>query len=256
MIGYKIGRQNYELILERIGAIIFIELENQAAQFYNTDCENIKVCIERMSPVNKTGTDLINVSLSPSTYGNRNTAYVDGVYSFFIDVFTNSKTVGDDKGDKLSALRAHRIMGIVRAIIENPIYKTLGFVPGEIGNVRVNGFEVGSVSGSDNDAVNTKIDRLLVEVKAGEIVPLSDGNMLTTALTQIYLGETADGYVFQFGPDNTPPPLDKRFVYITDGVGGPVIGLVAGGNYYSVEVLREIIDTIDNNTTTIIDPLT
>lgn len=243
MIGYKIGRQNYELILERIGAIIAIELENQASQFYNTDCENIKIFLESLSPVNKSGTDIINVSLAPSTYGNRNVGYVDGVYSFFVDVYTNSKTIGDEDGGKISSLRAHRIMGILRAILEDPIYKTLGFTPGTIGNVRVTGFEVGSVNGTSSDAVNTKIDRLLVEVKAGEITLLPEGNLLTTALTQVYLEETADGYMFQFGPDNTPPPLDKRFVYITDQDGN-ILELVAGGHKYSVTVMRSILQTL------------
>ncbi len=198
MINYKIQPQNFELILQRVGQILTLELENQAAQFYNTYCENVFVYIEANVPNDKVELPLINIITSKGDYANRHAGYVDGTYTYYIDVLSNSKTIGENDGNKLSSLKSQRILGLCRAILEDPIYKTLGFVPGNIGNLRVTGFEMGSMKKVETDALSTSIGRIVLEVKAGETSQLRTGNELQESISQLILAETENGYRYEF----------------------------------------------------------
>lgn len=198
MINYSIGQQNFELILSRVAQIITLELSNQLAEFYNTDCDGIKVFLERNSSIDKTEMAIINVGSARGDYSNWHAGYVDGTYTYNIDVYTNSKAIAAQPGDKLSGLRRNRIVGIVRAILEDPIYKTLSFTPGSIGNLRVRSFEIGSIKKSEIDADNTMIGRIILELKAGEGSVLITPADLEIAFTQIKLNATEFGYQYEY----------------------------------------------------------
>lgn len=198
MINYFIAKQNYELILERIGAIIILELENQAVNFYNSDADNISVYVENTSAFDKVDAASISISLAPGAWDNRHAGYVRGTYGYYVDTFTNAKTTKDAKGSFSSAVQANRIMGMVRAILEDPIYKTLGYDPGNVGNVKVTNYEIGEIRKVEQDATNSRINRLFVEIQAAENDQLLTGVALSQALTLIKLELTQHGYQYQF----------------------------------------------------------
>lgn len=199
MIGYKIERQNYEIILEQIGAILVSEFENQETFFYNTDCVGVKFWLERSTTFDKSELPAINLCLSTGQYDNKHAGYANGAYTFYVDVLTNSKTTQDTPGDKLAALKANRLMGICRAIIEDPIYRTLGFARGSLENHGISGFETGAIKNvGDTDALSTKINRLTVSVKAKETTVLPDGLLLLGNLTKVRLNETEKGFQYEF----------------------------------------------------------
>ncbi len=198
MISYSIGEQNFERILFQVGVIITAELENQLSQFYNTDCDGIDVYLERSNPIDKTEMAMITVGASRGDYSNQHAGYVDGVYSYNIDVWTNAKSTSVDDGDYLAGVRRNRIVGIVRAILEDPIYKTLGFAPGSIGNLRVRSFEIGAIRKGELDADNTTIGRVVLEMKAAEISQLIVAPEVVQATSHIKLGITDKGYKYEY----------------------------------------------------------
>lgn len=198
MINYFIPRQNYELILERIGAIIVLELENQVVNFYNSDADQITVYVENTSSFDEADAASISLCLAPGSWDNRHAGYVRGTYTFYVDTFANAKTTAELKGSLTSAVQANRIMGMIRAILEDPIYKTLGYDPGNIGNVKVTNYEIGDIKNIQMDAANSRVNRIVVEVQAAENDQLLTGVEMMEALTTIKLELTDNGYQYQF----------------------------------------------------------
>lgn len=259
MINYSIGQQNFEKILFQVGAIITAELNNQLMQFYNTDCDGIDVYLERSTALDKTEMSIITVGSARGDYSNWHAGYVDGTYQYNIDVWTNSKSIGDEDGDKLSAVRRNRIVGIVRAILEDPIYKTLGFMPGSIGNLRVQSFEIGSVKKGELDADNTTIGRIVLQLKAEEVSELIVAPDLLSAITSITLGLTGQGFKFVYGADGPIPP-NPNFVRIFDIETNETLALVPNSttqnpSEYAVQVLRVLQQQLGYSGATIIQKL-
>lgn len=198
MINYKITERNFELCLIQAGAILKMELENQAAQFYNTDCEDIGVYLERSRAIDKTEMVIITLGMASAAYSNRHAGYADGVNTIYVDVWANSTAKGNDHGDTLAGIKRNRLTGIVQAVFEDPIYKTLGFIPGSVGNVRINGFETGNVKKSELDADNTTVSRVTLEFKAAERSQLLVPPELQEALTKIKLNKTDYGFKYEY----------------------------------------------------------
>lgn len=55
--------------------------------------------------------------------------------------------------------------------------------------------------------------------------------------------------------ENYTPPIDFNKVRILDSVTGEVLYRIPAGQSFTIEQLREVIDTLDSNETTIIEPL-
>lgn len=203
MINYKITERNFELILFQAGAILTLELENQATQFYNTDCENVEVYLERLRAINSTELAIVTLGMATGNYSNRHAGYVDGLYTIYADVWANSGAKKNEEGDlrqgdTLAGIKRNRITGIVQAVFEDPIYKTLGFEPGSVGNVRVNSFEIGNVRKGELDADNTTVSRVTLEFKAAERSKLLVPPELAEALTKIKLNKTNLGFKYEY----------------------------------------------------------
>lgn len=214
LINYKIPEKNFELILKRIGYILTVELENQAANYYVTEAENVGVYVERFVPIDKTETSMINVSMATGDYGGlRAAGYTTGDYKYYVDIYTNSKTKSTGSGDSLSAFTCERLTGICQAILEDAQYKTLGFTPGLIGNVRVARFNLGDLKKSDVDALNTKVCRLEVDVKAGEVTQLITAPELMISISQLILANTPYGYKYEYNVTmiNIPDYISYNF---------------------------------------------
>lgn len=192
LIDVLIPRQNYELVLDRIGEILAVEFENQAV-LNNYDLDDVTVYKERTVPLQPSELAMVNVSLFSDDFVEDTQSQSQGMVRYLIEVFTNSSTTDDDRGDTLAALRLHRILGVIRSILMDPRYKTLGFLPPSIGHRKVE--RIFFMAAPNQDANTTRIGRLEFLVKVPEVpgsfvTPVA----LNESFTQVSLVNTDFGY--------------------------------------------------------------
>lgn len=253
-IDYKIERRRWEEIGDLIGEIIALEFDNQVLQYYNTDCEAVDIYRDRIVPINHTELSVLNISYSSSEYSNKHQGSKSGEHTFWIDIYCQSASEDDVRADFLANKKLQRLMGIIDDILENPIYKTLGQAPPILSGTMVENTEVVNATKETQDALASVFGRVTFKVRANEENGLLAGNQLLTHLTQIKLGITDKGFRYEYGPVDSEPALDERFVYIVNQYGN-VIELLPGGTRYTVTELEEILDDIDDNESTITENL-
>lgn len=155
-----------------------------------------EVFVERTKPYNHTELPAVNVSLDAGSYSNKDQrGGSTGTYNFNVDVYTCSKTTDDETGDVLSAIKCQRLMGLCRAIIEDPQYKTLGFVAPFIMSVFVS--EIKLAQPEKDDAMNAMMGRVVVQVMVKEAPVLIVPPLIAGYDTTIKIDNTSEGYFIQ-----------------------------------------------------------
>lgn len=195
LINYIIPERNFEPVRDRIGAILFTELNNQYLN-YNPLCNVDGVYVERKAPIDKEELAFVNVSVISGAFGNKSAGRKDGVYQYAIDVFTKSAAGPAKLGDKTSQLYMERLLGICDYILEDPQYKTLAFPAGVIGHTMVSEMQIRDQN--PNDADNVAMGRLIFDVKILEVNALKFAPYLLESNTTVSLNETALGYQYQY----------------------------------------------------------
>lgn len=187
--------QGFEIVRDRIGEILADEILSQVTKSYNEDID-ADVYVERSNQNDKTELPLINISLSTGSYDNKNQGHVNGTYIYDIDIYTNAKSTDELGGDVLAAMKLQRIMGVCRAILENPIYKTLGYEPGFILRTGCSDLNIAVPGAGKLDTLNTLMGRLSFSVVIIEsttlIVPVLAAGYDTTIKMEL----TEDGYKY------------------------------------------------------------
>lgn len=190
-----IPEQNFEKIRDRIGQILAIEIANQYT--ISGDAQyNPTIWVERTTPFDKTELPAINVRLNSIDFDNEDVRSSDANTSWYIDCYTNSEYSDDGDGDKLAMVNLQRILGIVRAILKNPQYKTLDFAPPFLCTTKISRLFIGEVNTSD--ALSSVVGRIEFSVRVPENVQLLDVVPLMSAYTTVYMGETDKGYRWEF----------------------------------------------------------
>ncbi len=200
-INNVIPKQNYEFVGMRIADILTDEIDNQFKLTYDTDLDLDEIFLERMVPIDVAEMSSINVFLSTGTYDNKHQASVRGEYTFIIECTAKASTTGDLRGDTSASLKAQRLAGLVRAILENPIYRTLGFAPPFIQRTLVGEIKMGVPKGNP-DSNNVSIAMLQFTVVVAETTSLLEPSVLAEFLTTVKLDETEQGY--QYKGENYP----------------------------------------------------
>lgn len=200
-IEYKIEKKNFETIGDQLGAIITEELAYQKSEYDNPDCDCVDVYRERTSRIDSTEMSVVNVSYASTEFSNKNQGSKTGDSTYFIDVYASSKSTRTEDGDKLANLKLQRIMGIIDEIIENPIYKKLGFTTPAISGHMVENMEIIYPRADEADALSNCFGRLTVKVRANETTGLLNGTPLTSAITQVKLGLTDKGYRYEYAEE-------------------------------------------------------
>lgn len=190
-----IPKQHFEIIRDRIAAIIAVELDNQFMISGNYDLDAGIYIESNDYYLDKIDMPAINVSISNGKWGNESQGSSDGVYEYNIDFYTNSKTTDDGTGDFLAALKLQRLAGVVRAILKDPIYRKLDFTTPFIQNVTVSELNIRAV-GRD-DALNTAMCRFTFTVKANETTELLNALKVEDWQTKVMLGNTTNGYFYE-----------------------------------------------------------
>jgi hypothetical protein len=186
--------QNYEVIRDKIAEILYTELTEQAV-LDDTFTAPQRIDIERFFAFDKTELPAINICYYTGDYSNKNQLRVDGDYSFWIDCYTNSATVGTDRGDKLAQKKLLQLLGKCRAILENPYYKTLTIAPGYIKRLGVKTMRI-VYKEQDPTALNDIVGRIIFDVVAVEGVQIPEPLTLDVEGCTAKLYETAQGYYF------------------------------------------------------------
>lgn len=193
--------QNNELVRDRIGEVLIDELENQALISYTPEID-ATVFVEYGPAFHPTQMPCVNVKLGSGSFDNKDMTQVDGSYVYYIDCHAKALSTDEDDGSTLATYRLHRIMGIVRAILENPQYKTLGFAAPSISSLGVQSIDIQEALKQDSSS--TVMGRLTFNVKVVETVELITPRLIDGYNTQVKLGQTDRGYIFS--GNNIPAP--------------------------------------------------
>jgi hypothetical protein len=197
-ITQKIEVQAFELIREKLGVILREEIDAQWMMSYDTDLDEVDVLIEStgLDKVELKGS-VVNIVFPTATFGNKNQGSVDGEYKFFIDIYTNSKTTGDQAGSYRSAKKLHKLLGLCRSILEDPVYKKLDFTFSTPFIMRTGVTNIDIRANTEDDAKNSAMGRLTFSVTANEVNKLKIAEYLESYITTALLNETALGYFWE-----------------------------------------------------------
>ncbi len=193
LINRIIDPRAYEVIRDRIGEILAIELLNQESLTYD-ELFNVPVFVQRSKPVNQDEDKIINVSVDSSRYSGQTTVSANGDYTFFIDVVVTGASTSDGRGDVLTAHKAQRLAGVVCAILEDPQYITLGFARPFIGRSHVIEITPGTIE--RGEATELNVVRVTMNVQSIQSEVPQEGIPLLESSTSVYLAETDFGFQF------------------------------------------------------------
>jgi hypothetical protein len=209
-----IAANNFELVRDRIGEVLMVELSNQ--NILDPAFQVPAVFIERFIPLDQTEVPAINVQLSNGAYEDITRKKDDGIYIYYIDVYTvgNSgstdteevaegdeaamialRKTNDGRGDTRSARLLHRLMGMIRTILRNPEYSTLGFDRPSVEYTTVRKFWITDKTEAP-EALSATVGRIHFEVKVPEYVELKTGIPVAGAGTIARLYDTDKGYQY------------------------------------------------------------
>lgn len=190
-----ITSQGYEIIRDRIATILADEIDNQAVMTYDPYLESLDVKVEAKNPNDISELPLVNVSIANVDYANKNQGSVDGTITINVDAYTSAPSENGNDGAKIATLYLHRILGICRYVLEDPIYKTLGFLQPQIMRTLVSNITFKDID--NNDANNVAMGRLTFTVVANEPNKLIVPQLIAGYQTTINLDNTSNGYFYE-----------------------------------------------------------
>jgi hypothetical protein len=209
LIPDEIPQQHFELIRDRIGLILYQEIENQWSEFGDEDLEapmpneqisttptSLQVYIDRIIPIDESECPVVNVSFSGAPYENNNPLRSEGVNTFYIDVYTKAKGEDDDDADRLANIKLQKILGKIAFILRHSYYKTLGFTPGFIGNTKVASIQIADTRDPSFNANGCVMGRVTFEVRATEEVTPVEVRDMTGFYTTVKLFLTNKGFLY------------------------------------------------------------
>lgn len=191
----SIPKQNFELIRDKIGEILLIELQNQ--KVLQGFSELINIYSERTQPIQNNELLTININLASGDFSSKSQKESTGKLMFNIDIYTSGTSTSDIDGSVDSAFRLHRYLGMIRYILSYTGYKTLNMPLGIIGGTETENFFI-MESDLKQDSSYIKMARLQFSVRATENQPLEQGIPLLENESKVLLHETELGYLFKF----------------------------------------------------------
>lgn len=228
--------QRYELIRDRIADILIDEIQGQIDLGADIDSNLIgALYTEKHIPVDLIQLPCIVVTIAEGRFTNKSQRSVDGNYNYYIDVITSSKSNKDSDGDELASRKVQRIAGIVRTILESPVYNTLGFTRPFLSNLGIS--EIAFGTPQDRDEPNIQVARLTLAVRVPEGVEYIEPVLVYDAVTQVSIKDYPGGYVFSgFGTPNVIPPTCDPVIVKLNNI---TFSTVQAGNTLNIPVLDQ-----------------
>lgn len=187
--------QNFEIIRDKIGAILSDEIPNQHT--LNTSYPNIsKIWIERFIQFNsETEVPTININLDHIIYSDKDKRKRASDIVYNIDIYTTSPTTdATGPGDQYSMVVMNKIAGIVMAILENPIYSpALGLTLGISTRTVVERLSI-LYKSQVKDALSDVVGRIQFRVEAIEENILATGIPIQESTTKVLLDDDEGFY--------------------------------------------------------------
>lgn len=187
-----IPKQNFELIRDKIGAIIALEFAAQVRM--NPELQPTTYWSERYIPFDTTDVPAINIVFPEGQFDRQDFKTVEGNYTYHIECWNKAKSTAVSQADKLSTVGLVRMLGICRAILENPQYIKLGL--STVGRVTVTGLGVGQSDAMDSTSAT--FGRLTVQVRTSESTQLLEGELFEGSDSVVTLELTDNGYQYTF----------------------------------------------------------
>jgi hypothetical protein len=225
-INIPIAPRSHELIRNRVAEILASELFNQAAITYD-DLFLAKVFVQRSKPVDVDECPVINVSLSTAVIDNHTAIDSDVEFPVFIDVFATADYTDGLRGDTLASFEAQRLAGVIQGILLNPVFCRLGFAPPFIMRSKVTAFETGLIDRNEN--TNLAYVRTTLTVRASQVETGQDPITNYDLSTQVFLGETEQGYLYSGAGSPIPPPTCAPAM-VLDSLGNILATINSGGS--------------------------
>jgi len=191
-IAHVIPRQNFEILGERIAAIIAVEFAEQFNLTQNP-LFNAGVWLERFTAFDKTEMPAINVSFRRADNQSQTPEASAYLYGFDISVFIRSKANAAERGDVKTKLNVNKLIGVIRYILANPNYENLGFDNRFIFSKRIADFE--TIPPNEQEGIFAGFGNVNFEILAEELngnIEPTPGEMFNT---QIKINETDKGFL-------------------------------------------------------------
>ncbi len=193
VIDQAIGDQSFEIIRDRVGAILAEELDNQSILTYNT-LFDATVYLERFVRFNASELPAVNISLARGVLDNHDQLQTDDTVTIFIECHAKAKDSDGVNGDTRSAKLMQKLIGTCRAILEDSRYKTLGFNPPFVMNRHCTEM-VFNVPVTE-DAESTCMGRLVLSVRIPEGNGVVTPSLIDGFETSLKISTSEQGYLY------------------------------------------------------------
>lgn len=122
-----IPAQNFESVLDRIVAVLTLELNNQAT--LDEDFTAPLVYKERETGIDaETEMAAITVKFFSGVWDNKSYDRADGnPYTYHIKIWTSALSTDTEEGFTVASIALNKLVGMVRYILDNPAYSALDF---------------------------------------------------------------------------------------------------------------------------------
>jgi hypothetical protein len=195
-ITQAIPSQAFEVIRNRIGEIIANEFTAQ--KVITPNWVQPTVWVERYYAFDsETELPAVNVTFSGGSYLNENIVRSQAEYIYNINVSTASPSTSSANGDKLALLQMQKIVGMIRAILMNPIYVKLGYAnnAGIVISRRIESIRIGDKK-DIQDALSDVVGQIVLVVNAIETTELGTGVEVQMVNSHVTLDESEQGLFF------------------------------------------------------------
>jgi hypothetical protein len=190
-----IPKQNFEIVLDKLGVILLEELTKQKMlQSFESD---FGIFIERQEPYDKSEDVVISISLNTIPYNGHTQNDSQGNASFFIDIYTTGVESISKSGNDNSRQKIHLFAGMIRYIFSSTKYKTLGLPTGFIGGKYVENIQFDDNYGNQ-DGSFIRFCRVTLSVRIQENQEMWESLAFSGNDTTIKLNLTEQGYKLIF----------------------------------------------------------
>jgi hypothetical protein len=197
LLNNLIPKQNFEIIRDVIGAVLKTEFDGQ--KVLDDTVVVPTIYSERFVQFDNTDLPVINVKFNKADYYSKDRTISEGTYQYTIEIVVNGKSTSTKRADHTAAVLLHKIMGMIRAILTDPLYDTLGLERGTIAHTMVkNMYVLDTINGADG---NTQLQgAMYFDVQAIERTEIQEGVLLELGITTVKLGLTEKGFVWDIAP--------------------------------------------------------
>lgn len=194
LINDTIPADYFQLIRDKIAAILLDELSNQFTLSGNKDFDLSQIWNERRRPFNLSELPAVNLSIGPLSYGAKFGLQRQPEVMYWIDVYNSKLYTDDADADALSSDGAWSMLRAVQFILDHASYRTLELSPYVMHTecVRITPGEA-----EMSDGARCSILRLEFQVKTQSIIPANEPINWALSDSKVKIGTTELGYFYQ-----------------------------------------------------------